>query len=54
MDTLFINRPEFDFHLDTMSIAIDRAMNIPSIEFDKDGNFREFGMPDIGCYEFKK
>ena len=53
-DTLFVNASEYDFHLDTSSIAERRAIPIPGITDDLDGYFRDAIMPDIGCYEFKE
>ena len=50
-DTLFINLSEYDFHLDTMSIAQNKGISIFNLDFDKDGRSRD-GMPDLGCYEF--
>lgn len=50
-DPLYINADSFDYHLDTMSIAIDKGIEIPSINVDIEGTQRD-NMPDIGCYEF--
>ncbi|NNK89606.1 MAG: hypothetical protein HKO89_03285, partial [Saprospiraceae bacterium] len=53
-DSLFIDLDFYDLHLDTMSIAIDKAMPIIPIISDLEGNPRESNLPDIGCYEFQK
>ncbi len=53
-DTLFLNLDEFDLSLDTSSIAIDKGKEIPFIDLDILGNFRESNAVDIGCYEFQK
>ncbi len=53
-DSLFIDLEGFDFHLDTMSVAIDMASPINNIDFDIEDNPRTLDMPDIGCYEFQK
>lgn len=41
-----------DFHLDTLSIAEQKAFVIPSISTDLDKKARDLQKPDIGCYEF--
>jgi len=52
-DTLFIDMDNYDFHLDTLSTPIDAGKNLPFIfTVDKDGNEREDGAYDVGCYEF--
>lgn len=53
-DTLFLNIEEIDFHLDTMSIALDKAVAIPNINIDIEGSPRPDVGPDIGCYELQK
>ena len=52
-DTLFLDAEEFDFHLDTMSIAIEQAIPLQGIDTDLDGVLRDAVRPDIGCYEFQ-
>ena len=52
-DTLFINMNEYDFRLDTMSLPIDAGRNLSFITDDIDGNPRDDGSNDVGCYEFK-
>jgi len=54
LDSIFIDVDEFNFHLDTMSIAIDKGKKIPALFIDFEGNDRELETPDIGCYEFQK
>ena len=51
-DTLFINMDEYDFRLDTMSLPIDAGKNLPFVVGDIDGNPRDDGSYDVGCYEF--
>lgn len=51
-DTLFLDLDEYDFHLDTLSLAIDIGKPI-SITEDKEGNPRD-NEPDAGCFEFQK
>ena len=50
-DTLFANQVEFDFHLDTLSLAEEMAIPIPGVDVDLDGVMRDAERPDIGCYE---
>lgn len=49
-DPLFISTQEDDYHLDTLSIAKDIGLPLPSLEIDLDGVTRD-DMPDAGCYE---
>ncbi len=51
-DSMFINPDSFDFHLDTMAVAIDKGKVFSGFEFDKDGFMRD-ALPDVGCYEFQ-
>lgn len=51
-DTLFVNPDEYDFHLDTLSVAEEQARVLPGIPFDFDGNLRDPFAPDLGCYEY--
>ncbi len=53
-DTLFFDLPDFDYHLDTLSLAIDFGIPIQGIETDLEGNPREIPEVDAGCYEFQK
>lgn len=53
-DPLFANISEDDFRLDSMSIAIGRAIPIPSIPLDLPGNPRDPETPDIGAFEYVK
>ena len=52
-DSLFADPSMDDFHLDTLSIAEERAIVIPAIQLDIEGNMRDAGKPDIGCYEYQ-
>jgi len=53
-DSLFLDLENYDFHLDTMSIVIDRGEFILGIDTDFDGNPREVNAVDLGCFEFQK
>jgi len=48
-DSLFVDRENFDLHLDTLSIATNKG--IGNLPIDLEGNQRDI-MPDIGCYEY--
>ena len=52
-DTIFIDLENQDFHLDTMSIMIDKGLFISQLNTDLEENPRD-NNPDIGCYEFQK
>ena len=45
----------YDFHLDSLSTAIDSAIVLPNgySATDRDGRHRD-ARPDIGCYEYIK
>ncbi|MDD6896607.1 MAG: right-handed parallel beta-helix repeat-containing protein [Bacteroidales bacterium] len=45
-----IDQQRYDFHLDSVSLAIDRAEPTLSLPEDRDGLLRD-ERPDIGCYE---
>jgi len=53
-DSIYIDQRMDDFHLDTMSLVIDKGLFIEEITIDLEGNPREPGLFDIGCYEFQK
>lgn len=53
-DTIFLDVPNYDYSLDTMSVAIDIGKYIPGIDKDIIGNPREINAVDLGCYEFQK
>lgn len=52
-DTVFNDVLSFDFRLDTMSVALDRAIPIMGVDVDIIGRSRNSVMPDPGCYEFE-
>ncbi len=52
-EKLFKDVDENDFHLDSLSVARDLALPIPSIPTDLEGNVRDQVAPDAGCYEWK-
>lgn len=51
-DEIFVDYEDFDYHLDTMSIAIGKAFPLPTVRKDIEGIDRDAMTPDIGCYEF--
>ena len=51
-DPLFADRSENDYHLDTLSIAIDKGLNLTGIPLDLEGNPR-VNAPDLGCFEYQ-
>ncbi len=57
----FVSTEEYDYHLDTVSNAVDKANieiineNLDYLQYDIDGNDRLLdGKPDIGAYEKQK
>ncbi|MGB1217696.1 MAG: hypothetical protein ACPG5P_07455, partial [Saprospiraceae bacterium] len=48
-DALFLDYPDGDYHLDTLSCAKDRGIMIGILD-DIEGTSRD-GNPDLGCYE---
>ena len=52
-DFLFVEPNLDDYHLDSLSIAIDEAKSIPGILTDVENNDRDTP-PDIGCFEYQK
>ncbi len=52
-DTLFVDISEDDYHLDTMSIAENKAIPLFGINTDIEGNPRDSNTPDLGCFEFQ-
>lgn len=51
-DILFADDFEYDFHLDTLSIAEGKASVIADLQTDLDEVVRDPQNPDIGCYEY--
>ena len=49
---LDIDNLVYDFHLDSLSTAIGKALPLPSLTIDRDGNRRSALTPSIGCYEW--
>ena len=43
-------KQKYDFHLDSISSAIDKADAASSLPLDRDGKMRD-EMPDVGCFE---
>jgi hypothetical protein len=52
-DPLFVDINEDDYHLDTLSVAEMRAIPLPDIKIDLEGNTRDEMAPDIGCFEYQ-
>ena len=52
-DVLFVDANADDYHLDTLSIAINAGISIPGISKDLVNNDRDT-QPDIGCYEYQQ
>jgi hypothetical protein len=52
-EALFANPNEDDFHLDTLSFAEGKALPLPGIPTDLEGNARDAAMPDLGCFEYQ-
>ena len=52
-DTLFENQLEYDYHLDSLSIAEEKAIPLPGFLDDLEKNMRDPVRPDIGCYEYQ-
>lgn len=50
---LFLDADEYDFSLDTMSVARDIAVPLPGVTDDLLGQLRDIQYPDVGAYEFK-
>lgn len=48
---LFADPDENDYHLDSLSVAIELARPIININQDLEGNDRDPDRPDAGCYE---
>lgn len=51
-DALFVSINEDDYHLDTLSVAEQKAKPVTGINFDLIGTERDPAMPDIGCFEY--
>lgn len=49
-DRLFLNLAKYDFHPDTMSVALGKARTI-FVKEDIEGKIRKEPNPDAGCYE---
>ena len=47
------DQQDYDFRLDSLSMAIGRANPAMSIEYDRPGGRRD-DKPDVGCYEYVK
>lgn len=50
-DPLFKSISMDDYHLDSLSLALQKALPLPFIMTDIEGNSRDAVTPDIGCYE---
>ncbi|NNE30391.1 MAG: hypothetical protein HKN16_12195 [Saprospiraceae bacterium] len=52
-DPMFFSVEDDDYRLDTLSIAEGKAIPVSGIDVDLDGNERDEGSPDIGCFEYQ-
>lgn len=52
-DTLFFDIDDNQYRLDTMSIAIDKGLQLPGVNTDINDDSRDAN-PDVGAYEFQK
>ncbi len=52
-DAIFVSINDDDYHLDTLSVAEEKAIPINGILFDLEGNDRDPVKPDLGCYEYQ-
>jgi hypothetical protein len=52
-DKLFKKVDADDYHLDSLSIARNKAKPLPNFTEDLDGVARDAQNPDIGAFEFK-
>ncbi len=52
-DKLFKSLNDDDYHLDTLSVAEQKAIPINGINIDLEANERDPVMPDIGCFEYQ-
>jgi hypothetical protein len=50
-DKLFLKQSDKDFTLDTMSVALQKALPLADIRTDRRGKSRK-SKPDVGCFEF--
>lgn len=51
-DRLFLKQSEYDFRLDTMSVALGKAKFLSNVLIDIEEKTRKTTNPDPGCYEF--
>ncbi len=51
-DKLFLKKSDNDYRLDTMSVALEKAIPLMSVPNDLLGKMRDASKPDLGCYEF--
>ncbi len=54
LDRLFLNVDKDDYHLDSLSIASNKAKVLPNISIDIDAKARSLQTPDVGCFESDK
>lgn len=52
-DAIFVSINEDDYHLDTLSVAEQKAVPLNGILFDLEGNDRDPINPDLGCFEYQ-
>lgn len=51
-DTLFVDANDYDYHLDSLSIAEGIGLPLPQLPLDLDGVVRDPIAPDAGAYEY--
>ncbi len=52
-DAIFADPGEDDYHLDTLSVAEQKALPLPDFPMDLDGKERDPIVPDVGCFEYQ-
>jgi hypothetical protein len=52
-EKLFKDASEFNYNLDSLSVATKKGVPIPNFNMDLNGKVRDVLMPDIGCFESK-
>ena len=52
-DTLFFDIDDNEYRLDTVSVAIDKGIQIIGVDQDINDDSRD-AIPDVGAYEFQK
>ncbi|MBK8955979.1 MAG: right-handed parallel beta-helix repeat-containing protein [Saprospiraceae bacterium] len=53
LQKLFADPAMDDFHLDTLSVAEQKAVPLPNLLLDLDCKIRDAQLPDLGCFEYQ-